>query len=173
MLQDLPKIVLTDIDGVWTNGGMFYSEKGDELKMFNTSDSFGVLLCKLYNIPVVIISGENTEIVRRRAKKLGITELHLGVKNKLLVAEKIISSHNVTYQQTAYIGDDIIDLPLLKKVKYSGAPANAPEYVRKHVNVVLTKRGGEGAFREFIEKIFTKAGLLHEALLRAEEYYIG
>lgn len=145
------KLVLTDIDGVWTDGGMYYDQLGNELKKFNTSDSAGVLLCHQFNIPVGIITGEDTHIVEKRAHKLKIKYLFQGISNKVEAAQKILSEAGVDFHQVAYIGDDIGDYHLLQKVGYSAAPANAPDYIKSKVEFVTKKKGGEGAFREFVE----------------------
>jgi 3-deoxy-D-glycero-D-galacto-nononate 9-phosphatase len=149
----LPKLVLTDIDGVWTDGGMYYDQTGNEWKKFNTSDSAGILFLRQFNIPVAILTGEDTEIVARRATKLKIEHLRQGVHNKLKVATELCKELNIELSDCAYIGDDIIDLPLLSKVGISCAPANAPDYVKSRVMFVTKKAGGDGAFREFIETI--------------------
>src|SRR5690554_80950 len=91
----LPKLVITDIDGVWTDGGMYYDQTGNEWKKFNTSDSAGVLFLKLLNIPTAIITGEDTEIVRRRADKLNIQHVYMGVKDKVSVAKKLCIELNI------------------------------------------------------------------------------
>ena len=147
----LPRLVITDIDGVWTDGGMYYDQTGNEWKKFNTSDSAGVLFCRKFNIPVAIITGENTAIVQRRAEKLNIDYLFQGVDNKLLVAQTLCEQLNITLKEVAYIGDDIGDIDLLKEVKWSCAPDNAPAYIKKIVHYVTGKKGGDGAFREFVE----------------------
>lgn len=149
----LPKLIFTDIDGVWTDGGMYYDQTGNEWKKFNTSDSAGVLFCKKLNIPVCIITGEDTQIVSRRAEKLKIDFLFQGVKNKLECAQNLCEKINLSLHDCAYIGDDLIDLPLLQAVGFSSAPANAPYYIKDKVNYVTKLKGGEGAFREFIEHI--------------------
>lgn len=149
----LPKLILTDIDGVWTDGGMYYDNTGNEFKKYNTSDSAGVLFCRLLNISVGIITGEENIIVKNRAKKLGIDLLFMGIKNKLQVVEGLCSKLNISMSEIAYIGDDINDIQVLKAVGISACPANAPEYVKKHCNLVLTKEGGDGVFREFVENI--------------------
>ncbi|MFT7156246.1 MAG: YrbI family 3-deoxy-D-manno-octulosonate 8-phosphate phosphatase [Parvicella sp.] len=149
--MSLPKLILTDIDGVWTDGGMFYDQTGNEWKKFNTSDSAGVLFARKLDIPVGIITGEKTEIVARRAEKLNIEILHQGISDKLTVAKAICKELGVELSDVAYIGDDIGDLELLKAVGMSAAPSNAPAYIQKHVQYVTKKAGGEGAFREFVE----------------------
>jgi len=132
----LPKLIITDIDGVWTDGGMYYDQTGNEWKKFNTSDSAGVLFCKLLNIPVAIITGEETEIVKRRSKKLKIDFLIQNSKNKLVDAKKICDKLSITLNEIAFIGDDINDLQLLLKAGVSAAPQNAPEYIKKKVQFV-------------------------------------
>ncbi len=151
----LPKLILTDIDGVWTDGGMFYDQTGNEWKKFNTSDSAGVIFANKLKIPVGIITGENTEIVARRANKLKIDIVFQGIQNKLKTAISIAEEMGLDLSEIAYIGDDIGDLELLKKVGVSGAPSNSPEYIQKYVDYVTTKRGGQGAFREFVEWIIS------------------
>lgn len=149
----LPKLILTDIDGVWTDGGMYYDQTGNEWKKFNTTDSAGVLWCKKLNIPVGIITGEDTDIVKRRAEKLKIDFLYQGITQKKQIAQNICDELKISLDDVAYIGDDIGDLELLKSVGISAAPINAPIYIQKEVNFVTQKAGGDGAFREFVETI--------------------
>jgi 3-deoxy-D-manno-octulosonate 8-phosphate phosphatase (KDO 8-P phosphatase) len=151
--KKIPLLFITDIDGVWTDGGMYYDNKRNEQKCFNTSDSAGVLFCHKLNIPIAIITGEDTEIVSYRAEKLKIDYIFQGVKNKFKVASELCSSLNISLKDVAYIGDDINDLQLLAQVGYSGAPSNAPKYIRKNVMIKTKKRGGQGAFREFVETL--------------------
>ena len=154
----LPKLILTDIDGVWTDGGMYYDQTGNEWKKFNTSDSAGVIFAHRLNIPVGIITGENTKIVERRANKLHIDFLIQGQLEKLPMAKKICEELNIDLEDVAYIGDDIVDIELLKTVGIAGVPANAPDYIKKLSHFELKKNGGEGVFREFVEKIILMSG---------------
>ena len=158
------KLFLSDIDGVWTDGGMYYDNEGNELKKFNTSDSAGVLFLRVLDIPVGIITGEDTEIVSRRAKKLGIDLLFMGVRDKLSIVKKLCEEKQIELAEVAFIGDDIIDIPVLEAVGLSATPSNAPEYVKKHAGWVLEKHGGEGVFREFVEKYLSEQGLLEKAI---------
>ncbi|MBD8017030.1 KdsC family phosphatase [Kaistella pullorum] len=167
----LPKLVITDIDGVWTDGGMYYDQMGNEWKKFNTADSAGVLFLKLLNIPVAIITGEDTEIVRRRAEKLNIEHLYMGVKDKVSVARNLCDSLKISLQDVAYIGDDLNDMALLKLVGLSAAPANAPFYIKSLVDVVLDTKGGDGAFREFVERILQMTANLDLVLSKYNENY--
>lgn len=161
----LPKLILTDIDGVWTDGGMYYDQTGNEWKKFNTSDGAGVLFAHRLNIPVGIITGEETQIVARRSDKLHVDYLFQNSKDKLAITQTLCEELHITLKDVAYIGDDIGDMSLLKQVGYAGVPASAPDYVRALGNVPLTKKGGEGVFREFVEKIIGKEKIME--LLKA------
>jgi 3-deoxy-D-manno-octulosonate 8-phosphate phosphatase (KDO 8-P phosphatase) len=158
------KLVLTDIDGVWTDGGMYYDQTGNELKKFNTSDSAGVVFLRLLEIPMGIITGENTQIVQRRANKLKISHLYMGVMNKLEVAKRLCAEMNISLQEVAYIGDDLNDAVLLNAVGFSAVPANAPVYMDKYARLRLSKSGGNGAFREFVEILLQNENLLDTAI---------
>lgn len=155
-----PKLILTDIDGVWTDGGMYYDQTGNEWKKFHTYDAMGVVIAHKNDIPVGIITGENTVIVERRATKLKVDYLFQGVCNKLEVGSSLCDKLKISLADVAYIGDDLADLELLQKVGFSGAPANAISTVKDVVNYVTTTPGGKGAFREFVEKIYNIPGIL-------------
>lgn len=157
-------MVVTDIDGVWTDGGMYYTESGDEFKRFNTYDSAGVVFCRLLGIPVAIITGEPSMAVKRRAEKLKIAHCHTGITDKLSVLEALCRELNITLADVAYIGDDLNDMGVLPKVGYSACPSSAPDYVKRTVTKVLTKKGGEGVFREFVEGILKENGSLDDLL---------
>ena len=133
-----------------------------------TVQVFCFLFLRFLDIPVAIISGEDTEIVRKRAEKLNIKHLYLGVKNKVIVAEKLCKELDINLSEVAYIGDDINDIQLLKKVGLSAAPDNAPLYVKDIVDLKLKVKGGDGAFREFIEIIINRFSNIDLVL---EQYY--
>lgn len=155
----LPKLILTDIDGVWTDGGMYYDQTGNELKKFHTYDSAGVMFAHHYGIPVGIITGEDTEIVARRASKLKIDYLYQGVRDKKSIAQQLCVDLGISLRDVAYIGDDLLDVALLRSVGLPGVPSGAPAYVKILDSMGLEKKGGEGVFREFIEKILLNEGL--------------
>lgn len=156
----LPKLFITDIDGVWTDGGMYYTADGDVMKRFSVKDGWGVIFLRHLNIPVAIMTGENTPIVAQRAKKLKIERCYLGVKDKLSLASELCNELGITLRDVAFIGDDINDLPLLREVGFSGCPANTPFYMKGQVRYIGEKKGGEGAFREFVETILAAEGVL-------------
>ena len=156
MENKLPKLILTDIDGVWTDGGMYYDGTNAELKKFHTYDSAGVLFAHYLGIPVGILTGEDTEIVRRRAEKLKVDYLFMGAKDKVAIAQSLCEELHIEMGDIAFIGDDLNDMQLLKRVGWAGVPASAPEYLNGLSNVSLKKRGGEGVFREFVEAVLTE-----------------
>lgn len=153
MNDSFPKLILTDIDGVWTDGGMYYDGTNVELKKFHTYDSAGVLFAHSFGIPVGIITGEDTQIVKRRADKLNVDYCYLGVKDKVAIVNKLCNKLSIRFDDIAYIGDDLNDMKLLKLVGWAGVPSSASEYVRVLSNVHLKKKGGEGVFREFVEAV--------------------
>lgn len=156
MDKKLPKLILTDIDGVWTDGGMYYDGTDVELKKFHTYDSAGVLFAHHLGIPVGILTGEDTEIVRRRSEKLKVDYLYLGVKDKVAIAKELCKELQIELQDVAYIGDDLNDMPLLRRVGWAGVPASAPEYVKSLATIKLSKNGGDGVFREFVEILLSE-----------------
>lgn len=160
----LPKLIITDIDGVWTDGGMYYDEAGNEFKKFNTSDSAGILFCKRLKIPVAIITGETTKMVKRRAEKLNVDFLFMGVQEKLQCALDLCNSISINLSDVAFIGDDLYDMKLLQSVGLSACPANAPLYVKEICQWKLSIKGGEGAFRAFVEEILIQNNLLQVAV---------
>jgi YrbI family 3-deoxy-D-manno-octulosonate 8-phosphate phosphatase len=148
------KLLLTDVDGVLTDTGVYYSVSGEELKRFSLRDGMGVeRLKKLVKVKTGIISGEKSLLVRKRADKLEIEELHLGIKNKLKVLKSICKTNELNFEEIAYIGDDVNDLEVIEVVGLSACPADAMKEVKEKVDIILEKNGGHGAFREFAEII--------------------
>lgn len=151
------KLFAMDVDGVLTDGGMYYSKEGEALKKFNTKDGMGIEILQKNNIIPVIITKEDSKIVLKRAEKLKIKEVYIGIKDKLKIIEKLIRKYNLKFENIAYIGDDINDLPVLKKVGLSFAPNDAAEQVKQIVDYVTSKNGGEGALREAIDFILARS----------------
>jgi len=152
------KLFLTDVDGVLTDAGMYYSERGDELKKFNTKDGKGIELLRNAGIKTGIITSENTLIVQKRAKKLKVDYLFQGVvSNKLEIVKNICKKENISLNEVAYIGDDINDTFLLEKVGLAACPNDAVN-TNKNINgiIKLTNKGGQGVVREFTEIILNK-----------------
>jgi len=145
------KLVATDIDGVWTDAKMHYTDNGDFMKSFSTYDGMAVQLLRENNIETVIITSENSNIVLQRAKKLKINNVTIGEKNKLKRIKKICSDKKIKLNEVAYIGDDINDIEVLKVVGFSALTANSPIKTQIKVDYITKRNGGDGAFREFVD----------------------
>nr|WP_319998272.1 HAD hydrolase family protein [uncultured Draconibacterium sp.] len=153
------KLFLSDVDGVLTDGGMYYSESGDELKKFNTRDGMGFQLLREAGIKTGIITSENTKIAEDRAKKMRVDYLYQGKRNggKLSAAQEICEKEGLSLSEVAYIGDDINCIELLMSVGMAACPGDANLKVKDVPGVfTLGAKGGEGAVREFVEKILAK-----------------
>jgi YrbI family 3-deoxy-D-manno-octulosonate 8-phosphate phosphatase len=153
------KLLLTDCDGVLTDGGVYYGENGEELKKFNIRDGMGVeRLLNHAGVTTGIITGELSPSVIKRAEKLKITELHMGVKDKPAVFKEILNRLNLQPEEVAYIGDDTNDLAVMKLTGLSVCPGNAISYVKEIADVVCDANGGDGCFREIAEMIISAKG---------------
>jgi 3-deoxy-D-manno-octulosonate 8-phosphate phosphatase (KDO 8-P phosphatase) len=148
------KLVLTDNDGVLTDTGVYYSEQGEVFKRFSIRDGMGVeRLRKEFGIETGIITGEISGSIKKRAEKLKINELLLGVSEKHLILSEILNRNNLKPENIAYIGDDVNDIELMKLVGLTASPADGMEEIRNMVDYVCEQKGGQGAFREFAELI--------------------
>jgi len=148
------RFLLTDSDGVLTDNGVYYSAAGEEMKRFSIRDGMGVeRLRVLAGIEVGIITGERSGAVARRAEKLGITELHLGIRDKPAVLAELLARLRLSVEQVAYIGDDTNDVAIMQLVGLAGCPADATPFAQAVAHYVTPSRGGFGAFRDFAEFI--------------------
>ena len=146
------KLLITDCDGVLTDTGTYYTVNGEEMKRFSIRDGMGVeRLRKLCNIPTGIITGEDTEIVRKRGEKLKMTEIHLGIKDKPAVLEKICKRLDLQLDEIAYIGDDTNDVEAMKIVGLSACPNDATKFAKEVADIIVEHNGGYGAVRDFAE----------------------
>lgn len=152
------RLFATDVDGVLTDAGMYYSESGDEWKKFNTRDGMGIKLLQKAGLVTALVTQERTKLVARRAEKLTIPEVHQGVYEKLAVLHEMAQRHGLTLDRVAYIGDDVNDLEALQAVGFSAAPADAIPLVLQVVDYVCKKKGGEGAVREVADLILASKG---------------
>lgn len=157
------KLLVSDIDGVWTDGSYYYNINGDSFRKFNTKDSFGVALAQLVNLPILILSGEDNEMVRSRMTKLKIEHYKLGVTNKLKVLIDHCAKLKIDLSEVAYLGDDMNDYNMLNKVGFFACPSDAYIRVKNKADIILETPGGQGAFREFVENILNSKGLLDQA----------
>jgi len=147
------KMLLLDVDGVMTDGGLYYSANGVEMKRFHAHDGYGVLRARQHGLKIGIISGRSTPIVDARAKALKIDEVFQDAMDKLTAMRDIQRRHGLRDDEIAFIGDDLFDLPLLNAVGLSVAPPNALPEVRRVVDHITRAAGGEGAVRELIDLI--------------------
>lgn len=150
------KLFICDCDGCLTDGGMYYSESGDELKKFNTKDGMAFELLRKMDIKTGIITGEKTNLLRRRAEKIKADFFVDGCKNKIEALEKICSDTKIKMEEIAYVGDDINDLEAIKRVGISCCPKDAVTEVKKVVSYISEKKGGEGVIREFVDFLIEK-----------------
>lgn len=148
------KMFLTDCDGCLTDGGMYYSENGDELKKFNTKDGMGLSNIRNKGVVTGIITGENTKIVERRAEKLHINELHQGVTDKLSVVRELAKKYHVSLEEVAYVGDDVNDIPVMEQVGFPCTVNDANSKVKELATYISSYNGGDGAIRDIIEHLF-------------------
>lgn len=151
------KMFLTDCDGCLTDGGMYYSEHGDELKKFNTRDGMGFALLQQKGIITGIITSENVDLNRRRAEKLKLDILEAGCKDKVAAVRRICQEKGITLENVAYIGDDINDIELIRLVGFGCCPADAMLQVREVAKYVAKSKGGRGVIREVVEMILRGA----------------
>ena len=146
------KLLLLDVDGVMTDGGMYFTENGDEIKRFNTKDGRAIMACNRQGIEVRFISsGVKEKVIRDRAERLGVKEIYVGKGKKSDVVEEWVRRDGVGYDQIAYVGDDVNDLPVMKKVGLACCPADAVRAVKKVAHWTLDSMGGAGCIREFVE----------------------
>lgn len=153
------KLVITDIDGVWTDGKMYYTADGDVMKAFSTYDGMGTYLLKQVNIPTAIITGEPSEVVIRRAEKLQLEDVFIGVKDKLDIFHQLMAKYKVEPEEIAYIGDDVNDAEVMSLAGLTASPPNSPALGMLLPDFITERRGGEGAFREFAELILSAQNL--------------
>ncbi len=152
------RMLAMDVDGVLTDGGMYYSEAGDELKKFNVKDGMGIKLLQAAGFVTAFITREKTAAVERRGQRLAVPEIHQAIDDKLTDLTRLVRKYGLTFTQVAYIGDDVNDLEALKAVGFSAAPVDAMPVVLQAVHYVCTKKGGEGAVRELADLILTARG---------------
>ena len=157
------RLAIFDVDGVLTDGRLYFLADGSEFKTFNTLDGHGIKMLIASGVQTAIISGRSSPVVERRAANLGIQHLIQGREDKLVVLEQLLGELGLGYEEVAYLGDDLPDLPVIRRVGLGMAVANAAAFVREHAHGITTARGGEGAAREFCELILRAQGSLEAA----------
>jgi len=147
------KLIILDVDGVFTDGRIFVDDKGLEIKAFHVLDGQGIKLLQQTPVEIAIISGRDAPGVTHRMEKLGIQHIYQGHTNKIPVFEKLLETLKLSDQETAYVGDDLPDLPILKRVGLAITVPNAVKEIKQHVSHVTSLKGGKGAVREVCENI--------------------
>lgn len=152
------KMLLLDVDGVLTDGRIIYSSDGTETKAFDVKDGHGLKMIQRAGVEVGIITGRQSTVVERRAKELGINILYQGAKDKLVPFREILDTCSINEDEIAYVGDDIVDLPILLRVGFAATVADALPEVRERVHYVSERKGGKAAVREICDLILRESG---------------
>ena len=152
------KLIISDVDGVLTDGGMYYGKTGEIMKKFNTRDGMGVSLIS-DKVKINLMTRENSEIVLRRAKKMKVDHVYMGIKDKELLLPEICKKYKILKEEVAYIGDAVNDLKIMKRVGLSIAPNDANRKIRDIADYICKTKGGEGVLREFTELILSTYNL--------------
>ena len=160
----LIKCIMFDVDGVLTDGGIIYDNESNEIKRFNVKDGQIISHLKKYGFLVGTITGRNSQVVKNRCEELKLDFHYHGSSNKLEEYNKIKFDFNLKDEQIAYIGDDIIDLPILTKCGLSATPNDARVYIKKYVDFITPSKGGDGALRDFADLILEKQGYLDQII---------
>jgi 3-deoxy-D-manno-octulosonate 8-phosphate phosphatase (KDO 8-P phosphatase) len=153
-----------DVDGVLTDGGLYFTPGGDEIKVFSSLDGHGLKMLQAAGIAVAIISGRSSRALELRAANLGVTELHMGVDDKRACLEALLARRGLDAQQAGYMGDDVVDLPILRTCGFSATPIDGHDFVKRHVTYVTRRAGGHGAAREVCEHLLEAQGKLQPML---------
>ena len=160
------KLLLMDVDGVMTDGGITIDNKGVEAKTFHVRDGHGIKLLQRAGVKVGIITGRESDVVRHRAAELGIEILYQGMKVKMDAYSQILADEGLKDEEVAYIGDDVVDLPVLNRVGFSVAVEDGSESLKPFVDYVTLKGGGRGAVREVVELVLKVQGLWDDVMKR-------
>jgi len=152
------KLLLLDVDGVLTKGEIIYNDRGEQIKIFDVKDGHGIKLLLRSGIKVMFLSGRKSKILHYRAEDLGVQEIYEGALNKLEVYEKILKKEGLVDEEVCYVGDDLPDIPVLKRVGFAIAVADSTEEVKDVVHYVTSNQGGRGAVREVCEFILKAQG---------------
>ncbi len=154
------KIAVFDVDGVMTDGRLYYTSKGDEIKAFNVKDGLGIKLLQRHGIKTAIITGRNSELVNRRARELGFDYLYQGREDKITALKELLKDIGMTLNDVGYMGDDLPDLAAIRHSVFGATVHDATAMVLENADWISSKQGGEGAVREFCEFILDAQGHL-------------
>lgn len=160
----LIRLMAFDVDGVMTDGGLYLSDSGEEFKRFNTLDGHGLKMLRASGVEIAIITGRTSRCVAARAQNLGIVHVFQGVENKLEIMKGLLDKLGLSREAAAYMGDDVVDLPVMRHVGLAISVPEAPQLVRGHSDHVTQRGGGQGAVREACELIMSSQGTLDAQL---------
>jgi 3-deoxy-D-manno-octulosonate 8-phosphate phosphatase (KDO 8-P phosphatase) len=149
------QLMCFDVDGVMTDGSLWYGPQGEVFKRFNTLDGHGIKLLHQAGVASAIISGRSSPAVAQRAQELGIRYVHQGIENKLACFEQLLKQVNLSAQDCGFMGDDVIDLPVMQIVSFAATVGEALDHVKTHAHWVATRPAGQGAVREVVELILS------------------
>lgn len=158
------RLIAFDVDGILTDGGLYLTDAGDELKRFNSLDGHGLKMLKNSGVELAIITGRTSRCVELRAKNLGINRLYQGVEDKWGAMQALLGELNLQPESAAYMGDDVVDLPVMRRVGLAVTVPNSPQLVRDHAHYLTRRDGGHGAVRETCELIMSAQGTLDKQL---------
>lgn len=147
------KLLICDIDGVFSDGSIYVGNNGEELKTFNTKDGFGIRALLNNGVEIAIITGRTSNIVKTRMNSLGVTNIYQGMENKLIGYQQLLKDFNLKPEQVGYIGDDFPDIPVMQEVGLAVAPGDAHPYVKEIAHLTTTMNGGRGSVRELADLI--------------------
>jgi 3-deoxy-D-manno-octulosonate 8-phosphate phosphatase (KDO 8-P phosphatase) len=162
------RVLILDVDGVLTNGEIIVDDEGRETKHFNVRDGHGLRMLMRCEMEVVFLTGRTSRVVSHRALDLGVSEVYQGVWNKLDVFEEILRNKDIKPAETAFVGDDVVDVPVLRRVGFSATVADASADLKNVVDFVTKQKGGRGAVREICELILKAKGKWPEVAARYE-----
>jgi len=158
------KLVIFDIDGVMTDGSLFFDNSGEEYKAFNSLDGHGLRMLQECGVNVAVITGRKSELVKHRMNDLGVTLLYQGYRDKTPAFEALRKEVNLSLDQITYVGDDVVDLPIMSRLDFAIAVQNAHPFVKQHAHWITDRSGGHGAARDVCEFILEAKGLLNDKL---------
>lgn len=158
------RMMIFDVDGVMTDGSLHYSDSGEEIKVFNSRDGHGLKSLKASGVKLAIITGRTSRALENRANQFAVDYLYQGVEDKLAIFHEILQDAGLTPEDCGYMGDDVVDLPVMRRVAFAVAVPDAPELVRLHAHYVTGLPGGRGAVREVCDLIMQAQGTLEPAL---------
>jgi len=158
------KLVVFDIDGVMTDGSLFFGDDGQEYKAFHSLDGHGLRMLQECGVKVAVITGRKSNVVEHRMRDLGVTLIYQGYRDKTPAFEALLAEVKLPLDEITYVGDDVVDLPIMSQLGFAIATQNAHPFVKQHAHWITERSGGRGAARDVVEFILEAKGLLDDKL---------